>query len=93
MRRGMRDLVALSTLPAVWHGVGPDGIASSLGDVLLNTLSLDLIYVRLGRQNGIKVAESVRSKHRRDAALDELVRASLIASAEPGSGGPTGHDR
>ena len=42
LRRTMRDLVALSTLPAVWTGLGPEGIARSLADVLLNTLSLDL---------------------------------------------------
>ena len=47
LRRTMRDLVALSTLPAVWTGLGPEGIARSLADVLLNTLSLDLVYVRL----------------------------------------------
>ena len=41
LRRTMRDLVALSTLPAVWTGLGPEGIARSLADVLLNTLSLD----------------------------------------------------
>ena len=44
LRRTMRDLVALSTLPAVWTGHGLDGIARSLADVLLHTLSLDLIY-------------------------------------------------
>ena len=27
LRRAMRDLVALSTLPAVWIGLGPEGIA------------------------------------------------------------------
>ena len=52
LRRTMRDLVALSTLPAVWTGLGPDGIARSLADVLLNTLSLDLIYVRLAGLTG-----------------------------------------
>ena len=47
LRRTMRDLVALSTLPAVWTGLGPEGIARSLADVLFATLSLDLIYIRL----------------------------------------------
>ena len=43
----MRDLVALSTLPAVWAGYAPEGIAESLADILLDTLSLDLVYVRV----------------------------------------------
>ena len=52
LRRTMRDLVALSTLPAVWTGLGPEGIARSLADVLLNTLSLDFVYVRLTPRAG-----------------------------------------
>ena len=63
LRRTMRDLVALSTLPAVWTGLGPEGIARSLADVLLNTLSLDLIYVRLAGLAGEGAVEVVRSKH------------------------------
>jgi hypothetical protein len=59
LRRSMRDLVALSTLPAVWTGLSPDGIARSLADVLLNTLSLDLIYVRLEGLAGGGVLEVV----------------------------------
>src|SRR4051812_21621929 len=77
LRRTMRDLVALSTLPAVWIGLGPDGIARSLADVLLNTLSLDLIYVRLAGLTGLGMVEVVRCKHGPDAAHVEEVRASL----------------
>jgi len=40
LRRTMRDLVALSTLPAVWTGLDPKGIARSLADVLLHALAL-----------------------------------------------------
>src|ERR1700712_5273253 len=45
LRNTMRDLVALSTLPAVWAGYAPDRIAESLAEILLSTLSLDLVYV------------------------------------------------
>ncbi len=75
LRRTMRDLVALSTLPAVWVGLGPDGIARSLADVLLNTLSLDLIYVRLADSTGAGVVEVVRSRH--GPGHDEAARAAL----------------
>jgi PAS domain S-box-containing protein len=77
LRRTMRDLVALSTLPAVWIGLGPEGIARSLAEVLRNTLSLDLIYVRLAGLNGEGVVEVARCKHGADAEDVEAVRASL----------------
>jgi PAS domain S-box-containing protein len=47
IRKTMRDLVALSTLPAVWAGYAPEGLAKSLAEVLLSTLSLDLVFVRV----------------------------------------------
>src|SRR5690242_15290486 len=77
LRRTMRDLVALSTLPAVWTGLGHDRIASSLADVLLNTLSLDLIYVRLAARNSEGVVEFVRRKDRSDSLPIEAARAAF----------------
>jgi PAS domain S-box-containing protein len=83
LRRTMRDLVALSTLPAVWFGLPVDGIARGLADVLLNTLSLDLIYVRLSPLRG-GTTEVARSRQRRNVGVDE-VRALLdpALSADP----------
>src|SRR3954454_18824851 len=52
LRNTMRDLVALSTLPAVWAGYAPDGVASSLAGILLDTLCLDLVYVRVRHAGG-----------------------------------------
>jgi len=46
----MRDLVALSALPAVWAGYQPRQVAEGLADVLLATLRLDLVYLRLPGQ-------------------------------------------
>ena len=46
----MRDLVALSALPAVWAGYRPLQVAEGLADVLLSTLRLDLVYLRLPGQ-------------------------------------------
>ena len=50
LRRTMRDLVALSALPAVWAGYRPLQVAEGLADVLLSTLRLDLVYLRLPGQ-------------------------------------------
>src|SRR5262245_40685274 len=61
LRRTMRDLVALSALPAVWAGYRPLQVAEGLADVLLSTLRLDLIYLRLRGQTdgqGIEVART-----------------------------------
>src|SRR5260370_6802074 len=57
----MRDLVALSALPAVWAGYQPRQVAEGLADVLLSTLRLDLVYLRLRGQTdgqGITVART-----------------------------------
>src|SRR5437763_707518 len=43
----MRDLVALSALPAVWAGYQPRQVAEGLADALLSTLRLELVYLRL----------------------------------------------
>ncbi len=46
----MRDLVALSALPAVWASYPPLEVAEGLAEVLLSTLRLDLVYIRLPGQ-------------------------------------------
>jgi PAS domain S-box-containing protein len=52
----MRDLVALSALPAVWAGYRPLQVAEGLAEVLLSTLRLDLVYLRLsGQTNGPEI--------------------------------------
>jgi signal transduction histidine kinase len=47
LRRGLRDLVALTTLPAVWSESKPQEIADSLADILVSRLHIDFIYVSL----------------------------------------------
>jgi PAS domain S-box-containing protein len=47
LRTALRDLVALSTVPAVWVGREPSAIAAGLVDVLVNALYLDFAFVRL----------------------------------------------
>jgi len=62
-QRTIRDLVALSTLPAIWVNYQPLQVAQSLAEVLQSTLGLDLVYLRLrGQADGgaIEVARTVR---------------------------------
>jgi two-component system sensor histidine kinase/response regulator len=47
LRRALRDMVALSVLPALWDQFEPRQLAESLVQVLQKTLQLPLVYVRL----------------------------------------------
>jgi PAS domain S-box-containing protein len=52
LRRALRDLVALSAVPAAWVGREPPDIAAGLVDVLVNSLYLDFAFVRLCDPSG-----------------------------------------
>ena len=82
LRRTMRDVIALSTLPAVWVGLGPEGIARSLADVLLNTLSLDLVYVRLPGTKTDRIVEVIRSPHQPESVPDPRINAAVASFLE-----------
>jgi PAS domain S-box-containing protein len=60
LRRALRDLVALSTVPAAWVGREPPAIAAGLADVLVNSLHLDFAFVRLCDPNGGAAVEIAR---------------------------------
>jgi PAS domain S-box-containing protein len=68
LRRTMRDLVALSALPAIWIGYHSERIAESLADIMLRILSLEFIYIRLPREGATGVMEVVRCSQIRDNA-------------------------
>ncbi|NRF67316.1 PAS domain S-box protein [Aquincola sp. S2] len=79
LRRTMRDLVALSTLPAVWSGLDRDDIARSLSGVLLDTLSLDVVYLRLAGRTGKGAVDIVRCGRRHDTDYETTAKAALAA--------------
>ena len=60
LRAALRDLVALSTIPAAWIGRDPPTIATSLADVLIGSLDLDFAFVRLCDSNGGDPVDVVR---------------------------------
>jgi PAS domain S-box-containing protein len=60
LRRALRDLVALSTVPAMWVGREPPAIAAGLADVLVNSLHLDFAFVRLCDPSGGAAVEVAR---------------------------------
>src|SRR5260370_24776031 len=47
LRTALRELVALSTIPAAWVGREPPIIAAGLADVLVGSLQLDFAFVRV----------------------------------------------
>ena len=47
LRAALRDLVALSTIPAGWIGIEPRTIAVGLADILAGSLGFDFAFVRL----------------------------------------------
>ena len=52
LRTAIRELVALSAMPAAWVGREPPAIAGGLADVLIGSLNLDFAFVRLCDPNG-----------------------------------------
>src|SRR5438477_12959149 len=60
MRTALRELVALSTIPAAWVGREPPIIAAGLADVLVGSLHLDFAFVRLCDTKGGAAIEATR---------------------------------
>jgi len=60
LQRALRDLVALSAVPAAWVGREPAAIVAGLADVLVNSLHLDFAFVRLCDPNGGAAVEIAR---------------------------------
>jgi C4-dicarboxylate-specific signal transduction histidine kinase len=60
LRAALRDLVALSAMPAAWVGREPPAIVAGLADVLVNSLRLDFAFVRLCDPNTEATVEIAR---------------------------------
>jgi signal transduction histidine kinase len=56
----LRDLVALSTIPAAWVGREPPGVAAGLADTLIGLLQLDFAFVRLCGPRGADAFDVTR---------------------------------
>jgi PAS domain S-box-containing protein len=78
LRRCIRDLVALSTLPAMWQRYDPRQIADSLAAVLLSMLDVDFVYVALPGENDQALTEVTQlgkeAKHGSLAAIQAAAR-------------------
>ena len=94
LRIALRDLVALSTIPAAWVGREPAAIAVGLADVLVGTLRLNFVFVRLGNCNGGGTVEATRGNawkefpewlERRLAAVGPLSHKEIVPDVRDGA--------
>lgn len=74
LRTYIRDLIALSALPAIWKDYQPQQIAESVADALLAVLRADLVYVSLPGESDHESAEVIR--------VDSQIPTSLVNAAE-----------
>src|SRR5213593_4855388 len=88
LRTALRDLVALSAIPAAWVGREPPAIAAGLADVLVGSLHLDFAFVRLCDPNGGAAVDVTRGDawkafpqwlHRHLAAIGHASRKEVNA--------------
>src|SRR3954451_796649 len=59
LQRCIRDLVALSTLPAIWTGYGPQQIADSVATALVSMLNAEVVYVVLPEERDRSLIEAI----------------------------------
>ena len=84
LRQTTRDLVALTTLPAIWGNIPPARVVDSLADVLLRTLDLDLVHARLLASIDSAPFDTTRSKApAAQAQYLSVARAALENEAAP----------
>ena len=76
LRQLTRDLVAMTTLPAIWGDLAPAGVIESLCGVLLKTVDPDLVYIRLSGDGDLGPSEAMRSRRK---ALEPLLVPALRA--------------
>jgi PAS domain S-box-containing protein len=83
LRRSMRDVVALSTLPAIWLNHDPRQIAESTAEVLVAMLGLEFAYVSLQEKlDGCRI-EVARTHRRRAPDHSSVIRAALAGWLKP----------
>src|ERR1700720_4189366 len=62
LRRCIRDLVALSALPAAWQNYDMRQIAGSIVTALISTLDADFVFIALPGEGNQLISELARNK-------------------------------
>jgi signal transduction histidine kinase len=77
LRRCISDVVALSTLGAVWAGRPRVTIAQDLAQVVQKSLEVEVVYVCLRATAGAAACDSVCASRAGDEHLGDLIRADV----------------
>jgi PAS domain S-box-containing protein len=77
LRDYVRDLIALSTLPAIWRDYEPQQIADSVAAALLSMLGADFVYVTLPGVRNDPSVEITRASRRMTARFVSAVESIL----------------
>jgi hypothetical protein len=85
LRRRINDVVALSTLSAIWAGASRAEIAQSLSEVLQKTLRADLVYVGLRETASSARCEGVCIGEPEEIALRDGIVMPIGIHAEYGT--------
>jgi signal transduction histidine kinase/CheY-like chemotaxis protein len=78
--RYVRDIVALSTLPALWLGADTVRMAESLAAALYSTIGAHFVYVRL-EESPAPISVAQVDRYRTDASLAATLGPTIIAWA------------
>jgi signal transduction histidine kinase len=86
LRRCIRDLVALSTLPAIWKDYNSGQIADSVAAALLSMLNADVIYVSVPGLRDEAAAEVMRTSQAisawSSAHIERILRGAWLGRCE-----------
>src|SRR5579862_1152620 len=77
LRRCIRDLVALSTLPVIWKDYDPNQIANSVAAALVAMVNADFVYVLIPDRRGEPLIEVLHAGDAIASDLPELIRAAI----------------
>jgi hypothetical protein len=79
LRRCIRDLVALSTLPAAWKTYDPQPIADSVAEALLSMVNAEFVHIVLPDHRDEPVVEVTRIRDgTTSCASSSLPRGGLL---------------
>jgi PAS domain S-box-containing protein len=78
LRHCIRDLVALSTLPAIWQTYGPEQIAESLAAALVSMLDSDFVYIFLPGELDEQPILVARTGQGASKAAADAIRKALL---------------
>ncbi len=83
--RCLRDIVALSTLPAIWAGAAPLRIAESLAASLFTMLEPEFVFVYFTRRDGKPpIAIAQVDRHRTSPSLAAEIVDTIVKQARAG---------